>query len=187
MIYFNLLFRILMFKTLELLNTHIDFDAMLPEMNDQVRASYHRPLTDEEIACDGLCDIATPVWTRALQERFRSIGGLSLRAHSEVHEDNLAFHCYTVITSPEEPSDPTIIVDSTYKQFIPRKKRKNYPNIYVGTTSEIIQVLEEIGKQDYFANFYKGFTLSKNTPEDYHIEHGVYGPADGYLGSSRTY
>lgn len=153
-----------MTQTLELLHAYINFDALLPEMNDQIRARYPHPATDEQIACEGFCTLSTVVWTEALQQRLQTIGEFGLQAYSVAHESDSVYHCYTVVDRPEEPG---VIVDATYKQFISTAKRPAYPSLYVGTASGMIEILKSNGQYAYQRDLYRRFTRTSKTPEDY--------------------
>lgn len=157
-------------EALQLLTEHINFTEVSAEVYDRVRAfcpSSRRPLTNDEIASKGYCEVATIAMTGVLQRQFQMLGNVGLQAHSEVHKVRAAYHCFTAVRCIENPEDTGAIVDATYKQFISRDHRPHYSNLFIGTPEDIIQLLKGADQLSPSVDFYKPHTLSSDTPESY--------------------
>lgn len=96
----------------------VDCNAIGQLAFDQLRTETKFDPTNDQLARSPFCHTIAPIVTAKLNQQFTQ-NALAMTAYTETHRYMGMWHCYSVVSSLQNPTEPAVVLDTTYKQFIP--------------------------------------------------------------------
>src|SRR6266540_3721751 len=128
-----------------------------------LRGNYARFANGQEIADRTYCVESAPFITHELNKQL-GIGRTSLRALAELHledttDEDPLYHAYTLVNQLGAGPNTDIVVDATYRQFIPKRLRDNYPLVFIGSRAAAADMIQHVAQNPTTHTLYQPETI----------------------------